>query len=48
MMLTRFLFRFGFETPAQRTYNDRVGTDDEASSCVFITAQSPEEALAWG
>jgi hypothetical protein len=41
-------FCFGFEAPPQRSYNERFGTDDESSSCVFVLATSQEEALNWG
>jgi hypothetical protein len=46
--MPQYLFRFGFCTPAQWAENGRHGWDDESSSCVFVSAQSRDDALAWG
>lgn len=45
---TRYLFHFGFETPAQRISNARGDWDDQDSATVFIDAPSKREAVALG
>jgi hypothetical protein len=47
-MMTRYLYRFGFLTPAQWRANEEHGWDDESSSAVFILADSSDLALEWG
>lgn len=44
----RFLFVFGYESPAERAANDRVGTDFESSNAVWVQADSEEEAIQKG
>lgn len=46
--MSKYLFRFGYCTPAQWSANDAHGWDDESSSSIFVEADSPETALAWG
>ena len=46
--MTRFLFRFGYETPAQRRDNQAHGWDDECSGAFFVLANDSAQALAWG
>lgn len=47
--MARYLFRFGSCTPAQWSANEARGWDDESSSAmIFVEADSPEAALAWG
>lgn len=46
--MTRFLFIFGFETPAQARNNQAHGWDDEESEALGIFAPSAPEALEWG
>lgn len=46
--MTRYLYVFGFEAPAQARLNRAKGWDDEDSLTVFIEAASAEEALSWG
>lgn len=48
MQMARYLFRFGYCTPAQWLGNEAHGWDDESSSAFFVIADSPEAALAWG
>src|SRR5262245_51172950 len=43
-----FLFVFGFETPGEHARNNANGWDDESSWAVWISAASPDAALAWG
>ena len=43
-----FLFRFGYETPAQHRNNKARGWDDEDSQAVFIEASGSDAALEWG
>ncbi len=47
-MKTRFLFVFGYESPAERSSNETSGTDFESSSAVWIRADSEEQALRKG
>lgn len=47
-MLTKRLFCFGFESPAEARANARDGTDYESSTGVWIESSSDEEASAWG
>ena len=44
----RFLFVFGYETPSEREYNMKFGSDLESSEIVFIEAEDAERALEWG
>ncbi|MCX6952965.1 MAG: hypothetical protein NTV51_12485 [Verrucomicrobia bacterium] len=46
--MNRYFFRFGYCTPAQAKGNLAHGWDDECSAGVYIRADTPEEALAWG
>ena len=46
--MKRFLFRFGYSTPAQWEGNRTHGWDDECSSAFFVRANSAEDALFWG
>jgi hypothetical protein len=39
---TKYLYRFGYQSRSQ------IGTDDEDSQCVWITAESADAALSWG
>ena len=44
----RFVYGFGFETPAQRANNAAKGWDDEDSAAFLIDGGSEHEALEWG
>jgi hypothetical protein len=44
----RFLFRFGYCTPAQWTANEADGWDDEDAMALWILAESEQAALDWG
>jgi hypothetical protein len=44
----RYLFQFGFETPAEFRTNSAGGWDDESSEAIWINAPSAEAALSWG
>jgi hypothetical protein len=44
----RFLFRFGFCTPAQWEANEAHRWDDESSSAFFVLAENAEAAISWG
>lgn len=44
----RYLFRFGYETPAQKISNARGGWDDQDSSWVFVESTSKREAAELG
>jgi hypothetical protein len=46
--MPRFLYVFGYETPAQLRANAANGWDDEDSEALFIEAESEDEALKWG
>lgn len=46
--MTRFLFIFGYESPAERVTNDRDETDFESSHAVWVRADSEEAALRKG
>lgn len=46
--MTRFLYRFGYETPTQWKANEERGWDDESSSAFWVEADTADEALAWG
>jgi hypothetical protein len=46
--VARFLFRFGFCTPAQWSANEAHGWDDESSEAFFVESDSREDALSWG
>lgn len=48
MSLQKYLFRFGYNFPAQYLANMKHGWDDEDSKAVFILAGSENEALNWG
>lgn len=43
-----YLFRFGFETPAQLRLNDEHGWDYEDSAALIIDAAGEDEAQSWG
>ncbi len=45
--MDEYLYRFGFEFPAQRLANDKYGWDDEDSYSFFVEAENPERALEW-
>ncbi|WP_296612087.1 hypothetical protein [Sphingomonas sp.] len=47
-MLTKRLFRFGYETPGQAERNAKHGWDDEDSAGVWIASVSEKEAMQWG
>lgn len=47
-MLTKRLFQFGYETPAQADRNATHGWDDEDSTAVWIVSVSADEAMQWG
>lgn len=46
--MRRFLFRFGYNTPAQMQANTTHGWDDEFSGAFFVVAADQNNALAWG
>jgi hypothetical protein len=46
--MKRFLFRFGFESPAERESNRSLGTDFESSEAIWIRAISEEDAFSKG
>lgn len=46
--MQRFLFRFGYCTPAQWRSSETHGWDDESSGAFFVTTDSQETALALG
>lgn len=46
--MPRFLYVFGYETPAQLRNNAAHRWDDEDSQALFIEAESEDEALRWG
>jgi hypothetical protein len=46
--MQRFLFRFGYSTPAQWKSNQTHGWDDECSGAFFVYADRSEDALWWG
>ena len=46
--MTRFLFVFGYESPAERAANEREGTDFEPSRAIWVRADSEGEALRKG
>jgi hypothetical protein len=48
VIVPAFVFQFGYESPQQRTANDRSGWDDESSQWVVIDAPDAAAALAWG
>lgn len=43
-----FLFRFGFESPAQQRSNNARGWDDEDTRAVFIESGDADQAMSWG
>jgi len=43
-----YLYIFCFQTPAQRNASLSPGEIEESSQGIFIEAESPEQALAWG
>lgn len=43
-----FVFRFGYESPAERDSNEHCGTDFESSQWIVIDAPDENAALAWG
>lgn len=47
-MLTKRLFRFGYETPDHAELNTTHGWDDEESTGVWIASLSGDEAMQWG
>lgn len=46
--MPRFLFVFGYESPAERASNSREGTDFESSSAVWVRSDSEADALQKG
>lgn len=46
--MKKFLFHFGYCTPAQRKANKEFGWDDESSGAFFVSAHSEFEALESG
>jgi hypothetical protein len=46
--MTRFLFVFGYESPAEYTTNAKEGTDFESSNAVWVRAASEDYALQKG
>jgi len=46
--MAKYLYIFGYQTPEQVVNAARQGIPDEASRALFIEADSPEQALAWG
>ena len=46
--MNRYLFRFGFCTPAQWASNQAHGLDDENSSAFFVSAETEDAALDIG
>jgi hypothetical protein len=46
--MKRFLYCFGYEAPVQWTANQEHGWDDESSDVFWVTADTAEDALAWG
>src|SRR5687768_17518285 len=46
--MNRYVFGFGYSTPAQLKANGEHGWDDELSNAIVISANTPEEALLWG
>jgi hypothetical protein len=46
--MKRFLFNFGYGTPASESYNKAHGTDDEFCKAIFVEAEDEKSALAWG
>lgn len=47
-MLTKRLFRFGYQTPAEAERSASYGWDDESSSGLWIMSASDEAAISWG
>lgn len=47
-MLTKRLFRFGYETTDQAEPNVTHGWDDEESTGVWIASLSADEVIQWG
>lgn len=46
--MNRYLFVFGYESPAERRSNVAHGSDYESSSAVWIRADSRDDALSEG
>jgi hypothetical protein len=46
--MAKYLFRFGFCTPAQLKANEEHGWDDESSEAFFVEASTEESAESWG
>lgn len=46
--MNRYLFRFGYCTPAQWISNNAHDWDDESSGAFFVIAESAESALVAG
>ena len=46
--MAKFLFVYGYESPAEWEVNLRAGTDDESSSAVWINANNVADALTTG
>ncbi len=44
----KYLFRFGYCTPAQWALNETQGWDDESSFAFYVVADTSECALSWG
>jgi hypothetical protein len=47
-MLTKRLFRFGYEHPTEAELNTRHGWEDESSAGLWIVSTSEAEAMTWG
>ena len=48
MTMPRFLYRFGYASPAEQASNLQYGSDFESSAAVLIEASDASEALRWG
>ena len=48
MRMPKFLFFFGFCTPAQWKANEDHGWDDESSCGFFVEAETADDAEIWG
>ena len=46
--MNKYLYIFGYETPAQRENNAAYEWDDEDSAALFIMAETAQQALKWG
>ena len=48
MIVERYAYTFGYNTPSQLQRNQQFGWDDEDSATMFIRAPNEDAALAWG